>query len=76
MPLKRQFGEDGSVMVVGVQGPDIYKRENYNQWVQLTDEIQQLKGIKGVLSIGRAVPNYKRTQLTKNLWFAQIPSGR
>ncbi|MDQ7948892.1 MAG: MMPL family transporter [Pedobacter sp.] len=59
--FKKQFGEDGSVMVVGVQGAAIYKKENYNQWMQLTTDIQQLKGIKGVLSIGKLTELQKDT---------------
>jgi hypothetical protein len=31
MPFKKTFGEDGSVMVVGIQSPDIFKKEVYNQ---------------------------------------------
>ena len=51
--FKKTFGEDGSVMVVGIQSPDIFKKEVYNQWVQLSNDIQKLKGIKQVLSSGR-----------------------
>lgn len=51
--FKKQFGEDGSIMVLGVQSADIYKKENYNQWAQLSNDIQKLEGIKGVLSIGK-----------------------
>jgi predicted RND superfamily exporter protein len=59
--FKKQFGEDGSVMVVGVQGAAIYQKENYNQWMQLANEIQGLKGIKGVLSIGKLAELQKDT---------------
>lgn len=51
--FKKQFGEDGSIMVIGIQSPDIFKKETYNQWVQLSNDIQKLKGIKQVLSTGR-----------------------
>jgi len=51
--FKKQFGEDGNVMVVGIQSPNIFKKEVYNQWVQLSNDIQKLKGIKQVLSSGR-----------------------
>jgi predicted RND superfamily exporter protein len=59
--FKKQFGEDGSVMVIGIQGAAIYKKENYNQWMQLSTEIQGLKGIKGVLSIGKLAELQKDT---------------
>jgi predicted RND superfamily exporter protein len=59
--FKKTFGEDGSVMVLGIQSPDIYKKENYNKWSALTTEIQQLKGIKGVLSVGKLFELQKDT---------------
>jgi predicted RND superfamily exporter protein len=59
--FKKQFGEDGNVMVLGIQDKTIYQKENYNQWAQLTDEIQKLNGIKGVLSIGKLLELQKDT---------------
>lgn len=59
--FKKKFGEDGSVMVVGIQGASIFKKENYNSWSKLTADIQQLKGIKGVLSIGKLAELQKDT---------------
>ncbi|MES2417150.1 MAG: MMPL family transporter [Bacteroidota bacterium] len=59
--FKQKFGEDGTVMVLGIQSPTIFRKENYNQWVRLSNEIQQLKGIKGVLSIGKLFELQKDT---------------
>lgn len=59
--FKQQFGEDGSVMVLGLQSPEIYKKENYNKWVQLSNELEKLKGIKGVLSVGKLFELQKDT---------------
>lgn len=42
--FKKQFGEDGSIMVLGIQNADIYKKENYNQWAQLSQDIQHQIG--------------------------------
>ncbi len=59
--FKKQFGEDGSVMVLGIQSAEIYKKEKYTKWAQLATEIQKLKGIKGVLSIGKLFELQKDT---------------
>jgi len=59
--FKKQFGEDGSVMVLGIQSPTLFEKDNYNQWSALTADIQALKGIKGVLSIGRLFELQKDT---------------
>ena len=59
--FKKQFGEDGNVMVLGIQSPLIYQKDTYNKWAALSTQIQQLKGIKGVLSIGKIFELQKDT---------------
>lgn len=71
--FKKTFGEDGSVMVLGIQSPEIYKKENYNKWSALTAEIEQLKGIKGVLSVGKLFELQKDT-LNQKFTVGLIPS--
>lgn len=71
--FKKRFGEDGSVMVLGIQGAEIYQKENYNAWAKLTNEIQQLKGIKGVLSIGKLAELQKDT-VNQKFIVAPIPA--
>lgn len=52
--FKEKFGEDGSIMVLGVQSPDLlHKKEAYNAWSVLTDEIQKLNGVQQVLSVSK-----------------------
>lgn len=70
--FKKQFGEDGNVMVLGIQSPNIYQKETYNKWAALSNEIQQLKGIKGVLSIGKLFELQKDT-LNQKFVVSPIP---
>lgn len=72
--FKKQFGEDGSVMVLGIQSPNIYQKDTYNKWVQLSDEIGKLKGINGVLSIGKLFELQKDT-VNQKFVISPIPSG-
>ncbi|MCZ4245285.1 efflux RND transporter permease subunit [Pedobacter punctiformis] len=72
--FKKQFGEDGSIMVVGIQSPDIFKKEVYNQWIQLSNEIQKLKGIKQVLSTGRIFQLEKDT-VNQKFALKSLPGG-
>ncbi|SFG64965.1 hypothetical protein SAMN04489864_101446 [Pedobacter insulae] len=71
--FKKQFGEDGSVMVLGISDSSIYQKQNYTKWVQLTHEIQQLKGIKGVLSIGKLFELQKDT-INQKFVVSSIPA--
>ncbi|TDG35389.1 Fis family transcriptional regulator [Pedobacter changchengzhani] len=59
--FKKTFGEDGSVMVIGIKSPDIFNKDVYNKWAKLSNEIKDLPGIKQVLSTGKIFQLYKDT---------------
>lgn len=63
--FKQLFGEDGSVMVLGIQSDRLFQRELFNDWLQLNNEIQQIEGIKQVLSVGKLVTLSKDTLAQK-----------
>ncbi|MFM6975458.1 MAG: efflux RND transporter permease subunit [Sphingobacteriaceae bacterium] len=63
--FKKQFGEDGSVMVLGIQSDKLLKRDLFNDWLQLNNEIQQIKGIRQVVSIGKLFELTKDTTQQK-----------
>lgn len=49
--FKKLFGPDGSVMVIGLQHPDLFRKEMFNGWMNLSTEIKNIKGVKQVLSL-------------------------
>lgn len=51
--FKKQFGEDGSVIVIGVKDPRLFELDFFRDWVELSNEIQKIDGIEAVVSIGR-----------------------
>lgn len=59
--FKQKFGEDGSVMVLGIQSDKLLQRDLFNDWLKLNNEIQQIRGIKQVVSIGKLVDFTKDT---------------
>ena len=59
--FKQKFGEDGSVMVLGIQSDKLLQRDLFNDWLQLNNEIQKIRGIKQVVSIGKLVEFTKDT---------------
>lgn len=52
--FKSIFGEDGSVMFMGIKSPKLDSLEYFNQWYDLTSQIGSVKGVKGTLSIAKA----------------------
>jgi predicted RND superfamily exporter protein len=53
MKFKKIFGEDGTVMVVGVEDKQFYQLDKFNDWWKLGDEIRKIDGIEAVVSIAR-----------------------
>ncbi len=52
--FKATFGEDGNVMVIGLQTDRMFEQAIFNDWYVLGNEIQAMDGIDGVLSIAHS----------------------
>jgi hydrophobe/amphiphile efflux-3 (HAE3) family protein len=61
--FKKLFGEDGNLLVIGVENPNIFQLDQFNAWYDLGNEIEKLEGVEGVISITRGV-NLKKNQET------------
>lgn len=46
-----KFGQDGSVMVIGLPTDSLRKLENFNSWMLLSKRLQKVEGIDNVMSI-------------------------
>lgn len=64
--FKEQFGQDGSIMVIGVKDSSLYELKNFNQWLALSDQLNKVEGIDNVLSIA-TVYGLKRDKVQKKL---------
>ncbi len=51
--FKQQYGEDGSVMFVGIQDPRLFQLEEFNEFYDMTQDLRKIEGVKEVLSLGR-----------------------
>jgi hypothetical protein len=49
--FKATFGEDGTVMVLGVSEDDFYTLEKFNGWYDLGKSIKSVDGIEAVVSV-------------------------
>ncbi|MCD4680385.1 MAG: MMPL family transporter, partial [Bacteroidales bacterium] len=58
--FKEIFGEDGSVLFIGIQDENIYELNKFNDWYDLTYRVKDIEGVEEVVSIA------KMYQLTKN----------
>ena len=51
--FKSIFGEDGSVLVIGVKDSSLYTLEVFNAWYDLGSELKKLEGVQEVVSLAR-----------------------
>jgi len=49
--FKKQFGEDGNVMVIGFADSNLFSLNKFNDWYHLSKAIKIINGIKGVISV-------------------------
>lgn len=63
--FKDTFGEDGSVIFVGIQDTNFFKLNEFNDWYELTEEIQKIQGVEGIVSITKLYNLVKNDSLQK-----------
>lgn len=63
--FRKQFGEDGNLMVVGVKTADFFKKDFFNEYAALVKDISAVKAVENVLSIPGAINLVKDTATQK-----------
>jgi uncharacterized protein len=66
-----KFGEDGNVMVIGVQPDNLFDEHFFNSWNQLAYEIKKINGVADVLWLGKSF-NLVNDTLNGKIKIAQI----
>lgn len=73
--FKKLFGEDGSVMVIGLKDSNLFKLEKFNGWYTLANTIKNIEGIKEVMSVG-SIYNIAVNDSLKRFEFNSLVKGR
>ncbi len=50
--FKQMFGEDGNVLVVGVQNKKLFEKDFFNDWYKLSCDVEKIEGVEKVISLG------------------------
>lgn len=64
--FKNKFGEDGNLLVIGIQTPDIFKQDIFNDYATLHGDLKKVKGVEDVISMPAAI-NLTRDEATEKL---------
>jgi len=59
--FKRTFGEDGNILVVGMQDSSVYELKKFRQYDELAENLVKVQGVTGVLGISKLINIEKDT---------------
>jgi len=60
--FKQKFGEDGNVLVIGIQNPNIFSLSQFNAWYDLGNQIRSVNGVEEVVSMARTIKLIKNAE--------------
>lgn len=63
--FKKMFGEDGSVMVIGLQDKNFFELKKFNDWYELSNQIKAISGIKELMSVAKLYNIHRNDSLVK-----------
>lgn len=73
--FKKKFGEDGNLLVLGVQSEEFFKEKNFNRYVQLQADLKKVKGVEDIIGIPTAVNLIKDTATERLKAVSVFPNG-
>jgi hypothetical protein len=53
--FKKKFGEDGNLLVIGIQTENLFEQNFFNAYATLQRNLKQLKGVEDVISVPSAI---------------------
>ena len=53
--FRKKFGEDGNLLVIGIQTDKLFEEKIFNDYTRLVNDIKNVKGVEDVISITTAV---------------------
>ena len=77
--LKSKFGEDGNIMVIGVENVDLFKLENFQAWYNLGNKIKKIEGIDSVFSVAHMYninANHEEQKFDLDLLTKKMPESQ
>jgi len=64
--FRKQFGEDGNMMVIGITTPELFSNKIFFDYKSMADELKSIKGVENVLSVPSAI-NLQKDSATERL---------
>ena len=74
-----QFSEDGNVMVLGVQGEELYNYRNFRDWHKLGNDLMEIEGVDSIFSeahLFKLVKNTEERRFNLEPVVKKVPTSR
>ena len=59
------FGEEGNLIIVGIQDSNFFKIDHFNRWERLSSELSKVEGVENLLSVTNTYNLVKDTEAKK-----------
>jgi len=63
--FRKKFGEDGNLLVIGIQTKKLFEKDIFNDYINLNDEIKKIPGVEQILSIPFSINLVKKDTAEK-----------
>ena len=63
--FRKKFGEDGNLLVIGIQTDRIFEEKVFNDLIQLTADIKKVAGVEDIISVTTAINLIKNPETEK-----------
>ncbi|MCL3780379.1 RND family transporter [Prolixibacteraceae bacterium JC049] len=63
--FRKLFGEEGNVIVVGLQSDEFFELKKFNNWTKLCKELKEIDGVENLLSVSNTYYLKKNKELKK-----------
>lgn len=73
--FRKQFGEDGNMLVIGVKTDKFFEPAFFNDYAALAKNLEKVKGVENILSIPTAINLEKDTATDKLKVVKLVPDG-
>ncbi len=72
--FRKKFGDDGNLLVMGIQTPNLFSKDFFNDYMRLSRDLKKIRGVEQVLSIPDAIILIKSDSSQKLTSKALFPS--
>jgi predicted RND superfamily exporter protein len=63
--FRKKFGEDGNLLVIGIQTADFFKEKVFNSYSELQKNLKKINGVEDVIGVPSAVNLVKQVETEK-----------